>query len=76
MSANQLPPTYLNSGPSGRSFSLKRNFKKHRCSEADQDQFELAVDGGESRVWAVRSKDGTDKLAALAIPSEVIARFS
>ena len=37
---------------------------------------ELAVDGGESRVWAVRSKDDADKLATLAIPSEVIARFS
>ena len=37
---------------------------------------ELAVDGGESRVWAMRNKDDTDKLAAFAIPSEVIARFS
>jgi 4-hydroxybenzoyl-CoA thioesterase len=37
---------------------------------------ELAVDGGESRVWAMRNKDDADKLAAFAIPSEVIARFS
>jgi len=36
---------------------------------------ELAVDGGESRVWAVRSKDDPDKISAAPIPSEVIARF-
>ncbi len=36
---------------------------------------ELAVDGGESRVWAVRSKDDPDKISAVPIPSEVIAKF-
>jgi 4-hydroxybenzoyl-CoA thioesterase len=36
---------------------------------------DLAVDGGESRVWAVRNKNDPDKLTALAIPSEVVARF-
>jgi 4-hydroxybenzoyl-CoA thioesterase len=37
---------------------------------------ELAVDGGETRVWAVRNKDDPDKISALAIPEEVIARFA
>ena len=36
---------------------------------------ELAVDGGESRVWAMRSKDDPDKIGAVPIPAEVIARF-
>ena len=36
---------------------------------------ELAVDGGESRVWAMRSKDDPDKIGAVPIPPEVIARF-
>jgi 4-hydroxybenzoyl-CoA thioesterase len=36
---------------------------------------ELAVDGGETRVWAVRSKSHPEKISALAIPGEVIARF-
>ncbi len=36
---------------------------------------ELAVEGGESRVWTVRSKDDPEKIGAAAIPAEVIARF-
>ena len=36
---------------------------------------ELAVDGRESRVWAVRDKADPDKIGAAAIPPEVIARF-
>jgi len=36
---------------------------------------ELAVEGGETRVWAARDKDDPDKIAGLAIPSHVIARF-
>ena len=36
---------------------------------------ELAVDGGESRVWAVRGKDDPDKISAVPIPGEVIAKF-
>ncbi len=36
---------------------------------------ELAVDGGESRVWAARNKDSPDKIDAVTIPAEVIARF-
>ena len=36
---------------------------------------ELAVDGSETRVWAARAKDDPDKIGAVAIPPEVIARF-
>ena len=31
---------------------------------------ELAVEGGETRVWAVRSKDDPEKIAATAIPEQ------
>jgi 4-hydroxybenzoyl-CoA thioesterase len=36
---------------------------------------ELAVEGGETRVWAVRDKNNPDKISALAIPPDIIARF-
>jgi 4-hydroxybenzoyl-CoA thioesterase len=36
---------------------------------------ELAVDGGESRVWAARDKSNPEKIHAVAIPSDVIVRF-
>jgi 4-hydroxybenzoyl-CoA thioesterase len=36
----------------------------------------LAVEGSESRVWAVRDQDNPDKIHAHAIPAEVIAKFS
>ena len=36
---------------------------------------ELAVEGGETRVWAARDKANPDKFGATAIPAEVIARF-
>jgi 4-hydroxybenzoyl-CoA thioesterase len=36
---------------------------------------ELAVEGGESRVWTVRDKDDPQKIGAAAIPPEVIAKF-
>jgi 4-hydroxybenzoyl-CoA thioesterase len=36
---------------------------------------ELAVEGGETRVWAARDKDNPEKIGAVAIPPEVIARF-
>jgi len=38
-------------------------------------QGELAVDGAETRVWAARDKANPDKIGAIAIPSDVIARF-
>ena len=37
---------------------------------------ELAVEGGETRVWAVRSTDDPEKIAATAIPEDVIAKFN
>jgi 4-hydroxybenzoyl-CoA thioesterase len=36
---------------------------------------ELAVLGGETRVWAVRNKNDPDKISARPLPDEVIARF-
>jgi len=37
---------------------------------------ELAVDGAETRVWATRDKNDPDKIAAVAIPGDVIAKFA
>lgn len=36
---------------------------------------ELAVEGGETRVWAARRKNDPEKIGAVAIPAEVIAKF-
>jgi 4-hydroxybenzoyl-CoA thioesterase len=36
---------------------------------------ELAIEGGETRVWAARDKDNPEKIGAIAIPPEVIAKF-
>ncbi|MFY9758046.1 MAG: thioesterase family protein [Pseudolabrys sp.] len=36
---------------------------------------ELAVEGGETRVWASRSKDDPEKIGGTTIPADVIARF-
>jgi len=36
---------------------------------------EVAVLGGETRVWAVRDKNDPEKISARPIPDEVIARF-
>ena len=36
---------------------------------------EMAVEGGETRVWAVRDQANPDKIAAAAIPQDVIAKF-
>ncbi len=35
----------------------------------------LAVEGSETRVWAARDKDDPEKIGALPIPAEVIAKF-
>jgi 4-hydroxybenzoyl-CoA thioesterase len=37
---------------------------------------DVVVIGGETRVWAVRSKNDPEKISARPIPDEVIARFS
>jgi 4-hydroxybenzoyl-CoA thioesterase len=36
---------------------------------------ELAVDASETRVWAVRDRNDTQKIATAAIPKDVIAKF-
>jgi 4-hydroxybenzoyl-CoA thioesterase len=36
---------------------------------------ELATEGNETRVWAVRDKTNPDKIATASIPAEVIAKF-
>jgi len=35
----------------------------------------LAVDGAETRVWAARDKANPEKIGAIAIPADVIAKF-
>jgi 4-hydroxybenzoyl-CoA thioesterase len=37
---------------------------------------ELAVEGGETRVWAVRHMDDPAKISARPVPHDVIARFA
>jgi 4-hydroxybenzoyl-CoA thioesterase len=44
---------------------------EHRVSSGG----ELAVIGGETRVWAVRDKDDSEKISARPIPDDIIARF-
>ena len=36
---------------------------------------DLAVEGGETRVWAARDSHDPEKIGAVAIPAEVIAKF-
>lgn len=36
---------------------------------------ELAVDGGETRVWTEKDKNNPQKIRGIAIPPDVIARF-
>jgi len=44
---------------------------EHRITKAG----EVAVEGRESRVWAVRRHDDPDRIATAPIPPEVIAKF-
>lgn len=36
---------------------------------------ELAVEGAETRVWAVRNTSDADKISVVAVPKDVMARF-
>jgi len=36
---------------------------------------ELSVEGGETRVWATRSKEDPEKIGGASIPDDVIAKF-
>jgi 4-hydroxybenzoyl-CoA thioesterase len=44
---------------------------EHKLTISDK----LAVDGAETRVWAARDKANSEKIGAIAIPADVIARF-
>jgi 4-hydroxybenzoyl-CoA thioesterase len=44
---------------------------EHRLSVAGQ----LAVEGGETRVWAARDRHDPEKIHAVAIPTEVLAKL-
>lgn len=73
--ANFLKPAKL-----GDSIEIASRVSEFRRSSFDVEHRitidgELAVEGGERRVWAVRRKDDPDKIAAVAIPAEVMARF-
>ena len=45
---------------------------EHRLTIGD----ELLVEGGETRVWAARDKNNPERLRAVAIPAEVVKKFS
>jgi 4-hydroxybenzoyl-CoA thioesterase len=36
---------------------------------------ELSVEGGETRVWAIRSREDPEKIGGTSIPGDVIAKF-
>jgi 4-hydroxybenzoyl-CoA thioesterase len=44
---------------------------EHKLTIGDK----LAVDGAETRVWAARDTANPEKIGAIAIPADVIARF-
>jgi 4-hydroxybenzoyl-CoA thioesterase len=74
--ANFLKPVKL-----GDSIEIASRIAEFRRSSFDVEHRitidgEMAVDGGESRVRAVRNKDDIERLAAVAIPREAIARFA
>lgn len=73
--ANFLKPAKF-----GDTVEIASRVKEFRRSSFDIEHLlsvggELAVEGGETRVWAVRDKTDLDKIAAAAIPAEVITKF-
>ena len=50
---------------------VRRDNVEHLLMKQD----ELLVEGGETRVWAVRHKDDPERIAAAPIPAEVISKF-
>ena len=73
--ANFLKPAKF-----GDTVEIASRVKEFRRSSFDIEHLlsvggELAVEGGETRVWAVRDKADPDKIAAAAIPAEVITKF-
>jgi 4-hydroxybenzoyl-CoA thioesterase len=64
----------------GNSIEIASRVAAFRRSSFDVDHRievdgELAVEGGETRVWAVRDKNSPDKISAQVIPADIIARF-
>jgi len=73
--ANFLKPARF-----GDTVEIASRVKEFRRSSFDVEHRlsvggEIAVEGAETRVWAVRDKADPDKIGAAAIPPEVIARF-
>ena len=64
----------------GDVIEIASRIKEFRRSSFDVEHLisiagEIAVEGGETRVWAVRNKTDADKITTAAIPAEVIAKF-
>ena len=73
--ANFLKPAKL-----GETIEIASRVSEFRRSSFDVEHRlsvngELAVEGGETRVWAARSKDNPEKITSTAIPGDVIAKF-
>jgi len=64
----------------GDSVELTSRVSEFRLSSFDVEHRlsvhgELAVEGGETRVWAARNKHDPEKFGGTAIPADVIAKF-
>jgi 4-hydroxybenzoyl-CoA thioesterase len=72
---------FLKSARLGKAVEIASRVSEFRRSSFDVEHRlsvngELAVEGSESRVWAVRDKSDPDKIAAAPIAQEVIAKFN
>ena len=73
--ANFLKPAKF-----GDTIEIATRVKEFRRSSFEVEHIitnhgETAVEGGETRVWAVQDKSNPDKITTAAIPPEVIAKF-
>lgn len=64
----------------GDTIEIASRIKEFRRSSFEVEHLifiggEIAIEGGETRVWAVRDTDNPDKITTAAIPADVIARF-
>jgi 4-hydroxybenzoyl-CoA thioesterase len=64
----------------GDAIEIASRIKEFRRSSFDVEHLitidgALAVEGGETRIWAVRDEADPDKIKTAAIPAEVIAKF-
>ena len=71
---------FLKSPRFGDEVELASRVTEFRRSSFDVDHKltvggELAVEGGETRVWAARDRDDPEKIHGIAIPNDVVARF-